>query len=140
MRLSRREALILAAGGALATFLPRAAFAAGTVDEAMAAFAAGAALGEGGIEIAAPEIAENGNSVPVEVFAPGAVAIAVFADGNPSPGVAKFHFGPAAGEARAATRIRLSKTQNVVALAKLADGSVVASRREVKVTIGGCGG
>ncbi len=139
MRLSRREALILAAGGALMGFLPRGASAA-TVDEAMAAFAEGAALGEGGVEISAPEIAENGNSVPVEVFAPGAVAIAVFADGNPSPGVAKFHFGPLAGESRASTRIRLAKTQNVVALAKMADGAVVAARREVKVTIGGCGG
>jgi sulfur-oxidizing protein SoxY len=44
------------------------------------------------------------------------------------------------GEATATTRMRLAKTQNVVAIAKMSDGSVFMDKKQVKVTIGGCGG
>jgi sulfur-oxidizing protein SoxY len=64
----------------------------------------------------------------------------ILATGNPTPPVATFNFGPAAGSQAASTRIRLAKTQDVVALAKMADGSVVQASSTVKVTIGGCGG
>ena len=62
-------------------------------DDAIAALTGGAGAVEGGISITAPEIAENGNTVPVEIDAPGAVAITLFADGNPTPSVATFKFG-----------------------------------------------
>ncbi len=91
-------------------------------------------------DLALPEIAENGNTVPVEVDAPGAVAILLLASGNPEPAVATFTFGPAAANQRAATRIRLAQTQDVIAMAKMADGSIVQASATVKVTIGGCGG
>ena len=103
-------------------------------------------LGEDGvwrltdISIDAPEIAENGNAVPVSVSAPGAVAIMILGAGNPEPVIARVAFGPAAGAQTFATRVRLARTQDVVALAKLADGSVIEARAAVKVTIGGCGG
>lgn len=139
MKLSRRDALSLALGGVAVTALPGMAFADAAAD-AVAAFTGGAAAGTGGITLTAPEIAENGNTVPVSVDAPGAVAIAVFATGNPTPAVATFNFGPAAGSQAAATRIRLSKTQDVLAVAKMADGSFVQASATVKVTIGGCGG
>ena len=106
----------------------------------MATFTGGAEAGSGDITLTAPEIAENGNTVPVSVNAPGAVAIAVFATGNPTPGVATFNFGPLAGSQSASTRIRLAGTQDVVAIAKLADGSFIKAASTVKVTIGGCGG
>lgn len=138
MKLTRRETLIAAMGTAFVSVLPLRASAA--ADEAIAAFTGGAAVGEGGITLTAPEIAENGNTVPIEVAAPGAVAIAVFADGNPTPGVVTFTFGPLAAEQMAATRIRLAGTQDVVAVAQMVDGSFVEARQEVKVTIGGCGG
>ena len=67
-------------------------------------------------------------------------AIIVLAAGNPTPGVAQFNFGPAAGSQAASTRIRLAGTQDVVAIAKMADGSFVKAQSTVKVTIGGCGG
>ncbi|MFQ3252523.1 MAG: sulfur-oxidizing protein SoxY, partial [Loktanella salsilacus] len=51
-----------------------------------------------------------------------------------------FNFGPLAASQMASTRIRLAKTQNVMAIAKMADGSFVQATQEVKVTIGGCGG
>lgn len=139
MKLSRRETLALGLGGLAATALPMPALAS-KVDDAIAAFTGGAAVGTGGITLTAPEIAENGNTVPVSVEAPGAVAIMLLATGNPTPGVATFTFGPAAGVHMAATRIRLATTQDVVALAKMADGSVVQAQATVKVTIGGCGG
>lgn len=139
MNLSRRDALALAMGGVAATLLPRAAMADAAAD-AIAAFTGGAATAADGIKLDAPEIAENGNGVPVGVDAPGAVAIMILATGNPTPGVVTFNFGPAAGSQFASTRIRLSQTQDVVAVAKMADGSFKQAQATVKVTIGGCGG
>ena len=109
-------------------------------DEAIAAMTGGAEVGEGVVEITAPEIAENGNTVPIEVNAPGAAEIAVFAAGNPTPAVATFKFGPLAGSRSGSTRIRLAKTQDVIAVAKMEDGSFQMAKATVKVTIGGCGG
>lgn len=138
MNLTRRDALALGLGATAASLLPLRAMAAS--DDAIAAFTGGADIGAGGITLTAPEIAENGNTVPVSVDAPGAVSIMVLATGNPTPGVATFNFGPLAGAQSAATRIRLAGTQDVVAVAKMADGSFVKASSTVKVTIGGCGG
>ena len=139
MNLSRRETILLGSGGLAAAAFPQLAGAA-TVAELTATFTGGAAPGTGGITLTTPEIAENGNTVPVSVDAPGAVAIMLLAAGNPEPAVATFTFGPAAGSQMAATRIRLAKTQDVIAMAKMADGSIVQTQNTVKVTIGGCGG
>ena len=138
MKFTRREALALGLGATAVAMLPMRASAA--ADEAIAAFTGGADVGEGGVTLTAPEIAENGNTVPVSVDAPGAAAILILAMGNPTPGVAQFNFGPAAGSQAASTRIRLAGTQDVVAIAKLADGSFAKAQSSVKVTIGGCGG
>ena len=141
MQMTRRDAcrLGLAATAAAVAGLP--AFAsADAASEAVMAFTGGVAPTEGGVNLNAPEIAENGGTVPIEVSAEGATDIVLLADGNPSPGVATFHFGPLAGSAAASTRIRLASTQNVIAVAKMADGSFRQASREVKVTIGGCGG
>ncbi|MDV7269482.1 thiosulfate oxidation carrier protein SoxY [Thioclava sp. A2] len=139
MNLSRRDALVLAMGGVAASMVPFAAMAS-AADDAIAAFTGGAETSADGIKLDAPEIAENGNGVPVGVDAPGAVSIVIFATGNPTPAVVTFNFGPAAGSQSASTRIRLSKTQDVVAVAKMADGSFKRASATVKVTIGGCGG
>lgn len=138
MKMTRRETLIVGMGAAFAAALPFPALA--TVDEAIAAFTGGADVGEGGITLTTPEIAENGNTVPVSVSADGAVAILVLASGNPNPGVAQFSFGKLAASSEASTRIRLAGTQDLVAVAKMADGSFARATRNVKVTIGGCGG
>ena len=139
MTLTRRGALALGAGFAAAALLP-ATGALAAVDESIAAFTGGAAVGEGGITLTTPEIAENGNTVPVTVTAPGATAIMILAAGNPNPAVGTFTFGPLAATQSATTRIRLAGTQDVIAIAKMADGSFVQAKNEVKVTIGGCGG
>jgi sulfur-oxidizing protein SoxY len=61
-------------------------------------------------------------------------------DENPRAGVATFHFTPQSGVAEANVRIRLAQTQNVIAIAKMNDGSLFTTSKQVKVTIGGCGG
>jgi sulfur-oxidizing protein SoxY len=139
MTLTRRDALVLGAGGLAAITLVPAAMAA-AYEDAIAAFTGGVAPSEGGIDITAPEIAENGNVVPVEVSAPGAEEIILLAPGNPAPEVCSVKFGPLAGSQRLSTRIRLAKTQDVAAVARMADGSFVQVARTVKVTVGGCGG
>lgn len=138
MEFSRRDTFALGAGAAMLTMLPFRANAA--ADDAIAAFTGGADVADSGVTLTAPEIAENGNTVPISVNAPGATAILLLASGNPTPGVATFNFGPLAGSQAASTRIRLAGTQDVIAVAKMADGSFAKASSTVKVTIGGCGG
>lgn len=138
MEFSRRETLAIGLGAVALTVLPLRVMAA--ADEAIAAFTGGADVAEGGVTLTAPEIAENGNTVPVSVSAEGATSIMLLAAGNPTPGVATFNFGPLAGSRSASTRIRLAGTQDVVAIAKMEDGSFARASATVKVTIGGCGG
>lgn len=138
MELTRRH-MIVTSGAALATLTTLPAFASAT-DDMIAELTGGAAMGEGVIELDTPEIAENGNTVPVAVTAVGAKSVTLYADGNPVPAVATFKFGALNPTQSASTRIRLARTQNVVAVAEMADGSWQMAKAEVKVTIGGCGG
>ena len=140
MELTRRRMLELGASDAALTTLGAVPSFAVAPDAAIEEFTGGAEMTDGGLTLTAPEIAENGNTVPVEVTAPGAVAIAIFSDGNPEPRVASFKFGPLNPSQFASTRIRLSQTQNVIAIAQMADGTFHKAQAEVKVTIGGCGG
>lgn len=140
MRLTRRNLLISSSAGVAAVAMGALPAFASLTEDAISAVTGGAPLGEGAITIDAPEIAENGNTVPIGVDAPGAVSIVLFADGNPVPNVATFNFGPLSASRSASTRIRLARTQNVVAIAKMEDGSFQKASANVKVTIGGCGG
>lgn len=139
MELTRRNALMLGAGAFAAAALPLRA-SASLGEEAIAAYTGGADVSDSGLTLTTPEIAENGNTVPISVDAPGATEIMVLAMGNPTPAVATFKFGKLAASHAASTRIRLAGTQDVVAIAKMADGSFAKASNTVKVTIGGCGG
>ena len=151
MELTRRHVLGLTVGAAAfavagARITPALASVEDT-EKSIMDFTGGTAPGEGRITLTAPEIAENGNTVPVSVSVESAMegddlveSVILFADGNPNPAVATFHFTEMSGAALATTRMRLAKTQNVVAVAKMKDGSFFIDRKEVKVTIGGCGG
>lgn len=92
------------------------------------------------IKIKAPDIAENGAVVPVSVTTSidGASSISLFADKNATPLTAEFTLGPST-EGYVSTRIKMGKTANVVAVVKAGD-KLYSSSKEVKVTIGGCGG
>lgn len=139
---TRRESIALGFGAAVVALLPVKVMAAAppTTEEAIAAFTGGADVVDGSISLNAPEIAENGNTVPIEVTADGAVSVLLLATGNPTPAVGTFNFGPLSGSRTASTRIRLAKTQDVVAIAKMEDGSFTRALATIKVTIGGCGG
>lgn len=100
----------------------------------------------GRVRLQAPDIADNGNAVPLTVTvespmteADHVVAIHVVADGNPSPGVISAQLGPHNGKAEISLRIRLAASQKVIAVAEMKDGTLWAASREIAVTVGGCG-
>jgi sulfur-oxidizing protein SoxY len=142
-RLTRRTALAAIAGALVA----RNAFA--TTDQArdwIGAMAKGTPK-DGKVSLKAPEIAENGNAVPLTVSVESEMsdkayvkAIYIAADGNPNPGVAVFELTPLSGKAEVSLRVRLQQTEKVVAVAEMNDGTLFTGSREIKVTIGGCGG
>ena len=148
LHLSRRQALALGAGALAAAGLGAApALAKNDSDELIKKFAGGKEAVKGKVKLDLPEIAENGNTVPMNVAVESPMTeqshvteLMIVADGNPRAGVVTFRFSPVSGVAEANTRIRLAETQNVIALAKMNDGSVFMDTKLVKVTIGGCGG
>jgi sulfur-oxidizing protein SoxY len=146
---SRRSALISASAAACAIMLaPRLAMAdVAAVSEELKKLFGDKKPSDGKIKVDLPQIAENGLVVPITVDVESPMtdsdyvkAVHIFAEGNPLPGVATFKFTPACGKASASTRMRLSQTQNVVCVAEMSNGAIFASKTEVKVTIGGCGG
>jgi sulfur-oxidizing protein SoxY len=153
-QLSRRAALALsakfgAASAALAIvgWSERASAAAKEAAEEIAKFTGGKPAEQGKIAIELPEIAENGNTVPLAVSVDAPMTadnyvseVLVVAEGNPNPGVATFHFSAMSGKAEASTRIRLATTQNIIVVAKTSGGQFFTAQKLVKVTIGGCGG
>jgi len=120
---------------------PQSAFGAKSVDAALSA-AVGSDKTEASsdITVKAPDIAENGAVVPITVSSTiaGASSIALFAEQNASPLSATFDLAEGT-EAFVSTRIKMAKTSNVLAVVK-ADGKLYSAKKEVKVTIGGCGG
>ncbi len=106
-----------------------------------------AKLVEGRIAMDLPEIAENGNVVPFTFVVDSPMteqafvrSLRVFSTGNPQPLIGTFRFTLESGKAAVSSRMRLAKTQDVVALAELSDGTFLTAKKNVKVTIGGCGG
>jgi sulfur-oxidizing protein SoxY len=134
------------AGAALPAIVVRPARA--TPEEAQAAInklIGDAKLNTGRVTIDIPPLVENGNTVPCTVtvespMTPEAYckAIHVFNERNPQPNVISVHLNPRSGRASFSTRIRLSDTQNVIAIAELSDGSFWSGSVDVIVTIGAC--
>ena len=151
MKLNKRQFLALGASSvallAVGGGATQAIAAANETDARIKEFVGGKEVKSGKVSLTTPEIAENGNTVPISVDVESPMtkedyvaSVMLLADGNPLPGVATFHFSHMSGEASATTRIRLAKTQNVIAIAKMSNGDVYMDKKEVKVTIGGCGG
>ncbi len=119
----------------------RPAFAARTVGDALKAYGAANATESREILGNAPEIAENGAKVEVEITSnlANTRSLAIFADKNPMPLCAALEFsGSALPYAR--VQLKLAETMRIRALAKTADGKTHVAFREIKVTLGGCGG
>jgi sulfur-oxidizing protein SoxY len=99
------------------------------------------------IKLELPLIAENGAVVPVsvEVTTPQTPqshvkSIYIISDKNRRPLNAKFNLSPAVGQASIGTNLRLGESTDVRAVAEMSDGTLLMAKREVKVTVGGCGG
>ncbi|MES9868536.1 MAG: thiosulfate oxidation carrier protein SoxY [Sedimenticola sp.] len=120
---------------------PKNAFEAKKIPDALNALLGSSDMADSGdIKIKAPDIAENGAVVPITVSTgmAGVESISIIAANNPVPLVASFNMGEGA-QGFVSTRIKMGKTGDVVAVVK-AGGKLLSNRKEVKVTIGGCGG
>ncbi len=138
---------MLRPGEAQAAILDRAAFDATSMADALKALGAGSPTaaaaddsGSAGIILVAPEIAENGAVVPISATSkiPKTEAIAILTENNPNTLSAYFTL-PEGTEAFVSTRVKMAQTSSVVVLVR-ADGKFYVASKDVKVTIGGCGG
>lgn len=143
-RLCLRGAGVLAAGlltplAALAAW-NKEAFGAKTAAEALKGIGFAGATPSADVVMEAPEIAENGAVVPIEITSnvPGTRSIAVLVDKNPFPLVAKFDFMEGALPF-VKVNVKMGETSDVRAIAE-ANGQHYSATKNIKVTIGGCGG
>jgi len=116
-----------------------------TLRVAIEKFAAGAAPQTGRVTLEIAPLVDNGNVVPVTIRVASPMtaedhvrAIALFNEHNPNTEMAIFHLGPRSGRATVSTRVRLATSQQIVALAKMSDGSVWQHRVDVIVTLAAC--
>jgi sulfur-oxidizing protein SoxY len=132
---------LLIPGRVLASEWNQNAFSARNANDALKAYGAAAAIESREITIIAPEIAENGAKVEVEVTSnlANTRSLALFADKNPMPLCATLDFS---GNALPYSKIqvKLAETTKIRAVAKTSDGKYHVAFREIKVTLGGCGG
>ena len=142
---SAKVAGLLAAAGflpmsALAAW-PQAAFDAKTMAEAVKALGGGAPAESKEVTITGPDIAENGAVVPVGAATglPGVKRLLLLVEKNPNVLAAVFDLTDSV-EANINTRVKMGQSSNVFAVAMMADGKVLFAQKEVKVTLGGCGG
>lgn len=144
MRIRRRDAMGLGlAAGALAMMRmgPAAQAQTDAVEALIAQVTGGSTPSESDLVIEVDPVVENGQTVPLGLACSGAREITLIAPENPVTLPCRFRFGPmTGGHARVATRIRLAASQELVALARLQDGSFRIARAQVQVTMGGCVG
>jgi sulfur-oxidizing protein SoxY len=131
---------VLPPGEVLAQDLNKAAFDMKSIPDALRALGAGSPAASDAILIKAPEIAENGAVVPIAIESrlAGTESIALLIDKNPQPLAASFAI-PAGTEASVSTRVKMGQSSDVYALVK-AEGRFYITKKEIKITLGGCGG
>jgi sulfur-oxidizing protein SoxY len=118
-----------------------AAFEAKTMADLMKALGAGAPAESKDVSITGPDIAENGAVVPITVATalPGVKRLMVLVEKNPNILSAAFDVTDAI-EPNFGTRVKMGQSSNVFAVAVMGDGKVLFAQKEIKVTLGGCGG
>ena len=118
-----------------------AAFDAKTMADSLKALGAGAPTESKDVTLTGPDIAENGAVVPVACACtlPGVKRLMIFVEKNPAALTALFDVTDAV-EANFSTRVKMGQSSNVSAVAVMADGKVLFAHKEIKVTLGGCGG
>lgn len=146
IRLNRR-ALLSGFGGAVfvsALPLPASATQADLIDARKRLFG-DRPIQEGRVTVKLPPIAENGYSVPLTVTVDSPMVeddyvrqIAILSPRNPLPQIAEFHLTPRSGIAQVSTRIRMSGTQSIQAIAEMSDGTLWSGSMETVVTLAAC--
>lgn len=142
---SARVAALLAAAGVLPVraqpAYPQAAYDAKTLADALKALGAGAPVASKDVLLTGPDIAENGAVVPVGVSTalPGARRLLLLVEKNPNVLSAVFDVNDAI-EPSFSTRVKMGQSSNVYAVALMGDGRVLFAQKDIKVTLGGCGG
>jgi sulfur-oxidizing protein SoxY len=118
-----------------------AAFAAKTLPDVMKALGAGTPAESKDVSLTGPDIAENGAVVPVGAASalPGVKRLLLLVEKNPAMLAAMFDVTDAI-EASISTRVKMGQSSDVYAVAMMNDGKVLFARKEIKVTLGGCGG
>ena len=144
MKQSAAVAALLATTGLFplqARAFTKAAFEAKNVADAVKAFGAGAPAESSGVTITGPDIAENGAVVPLAVSTTlaGVKHLLILVEKNPNALVAKFDVSDAV-EPNFSTRAKMGQSSDVYAVAITNDGKALFAKKEVKVTLGGCGG
>ena len=140
----KRRDFLGGAAGALA--LPRAALAqVDPLDPLVRALANGAPVRKGKVTLVLPQLADNGNSVPIRIAVDSPMTAAdhvksihLYSERNPVPNMANFYLGPRAGKAEINSRVRLAGSQRVTAVAKLSDGSFWYDAAPIVVTLSAC--
>ena len=119
----------------------KAAFDAKKIDDVSKALGIAKPVESSEISFTAPDIAENGAVVPIAASTtlPGVKRIAFLIEKNPTTLAGVFEFSDAV-ETSVSTRVKMAQTSNVLAVAITGDGKVLFAQKEVKVTLGGCGG
>lgn len=119
----------------------QAAFEAKTMADAVKALGGAAPAASKDVTITGPDIAENGAVVPVSAACalPGVKRLMILVEKNPNALAAMFDITDAV-EPNVATRVKMGQSSNVMAVAVMGDGKVLFAQKEVKVTLGGCGG
>jgi sulfur-oxidizing protein SoxY len=119
----------------------KSAFDAKSIQDAMKALGAGALAPSSDVTITGPDIAENGAVVPVGVSTTlaGVKSLLLLVEKNPSPLIGVFNVSDSV-EASFSTRAKMGQSSDVYAVAIMADGKALFAKKEVKVTLGGCGG
>jgi sulfur-oxidizing protein SoxY len=145
---SAKVASLLAAAGMLPSLAHAqvaayntAAFDAKTIGDLMKVLGAGAPVESKEVTVTAPDIAENGAVVPVGAATslPGVKRVLLLVEKNPSVLTAAFDVTDAV-DANFTTRVKMGQSSDVYAVAMMNDGKVLFAKKEVKVTLGGCGG
>ncbi|MCJ7838979.1 MAG: thiosulfate oxidation carrier protein SoxY [Burkholderiales bacterium] len=131
---------LLSPGAAQAADVSQKAFESKSLKDVLEAMGATSHTDSASIIMKAPEIAENGAVVPVGVESkiPGTESIAILIDKNPTPLAASFEIPPGTMP-EVSTRVKMAQTSEVYALVK-AQGKYYMAKKEIKITIGGCGG
>jgi sulfur-oxidizing protein SoxY len=119
----------------------KAAFDAKTLAEVAKALGAGAPVESKDVTVGGPDIAENGAVVPLTASTTlaGAKRVLILVEKNPAAMVAMFNVTDSV-EANFATRAKMGQSSDVYAVAIMGDGKAFYAKKEVKVTLGGCGG